>query len=123
MAAHNPKRARNSEAYFFLGARIDGHDGGVVIPAKAGMTPLLSIPQRHRDGLLTNGAKAALTAWLAIGGREPGPLFTRIGKGERLSTERLSTQAVYFILQERGVHAGVRPSRLMTCGARSFVTC
>jgi len=36
-----PQLARNSEAGISLGARLRGHDGGVVIPAKAGIQSAL----------------------------------------------------------------------------------
>ena len=42
-------------------------------------------------------------------GQQSGPLFTRIGKGNRLTNERLTTQAVYVILKKRAAQAGVKP--------------
>lgn len=56
---------------------------------------------------LPDGALAAVRDWLELRGPGAGPLFTRIGKGERLSHERLSTQAVYFIFQVRSTQAKV----------------
>ncbi len=62
---------------------------------------------KSRVAWVTNGATLALADWLAVRGDEPGPLFTAIGKGGRLSLDRLSGQAVHVMLRKRAKQAGV----------------
>lgn len=52
-----------------------------------------------------NGLAAALNDWLAVRGLEPGPLFLSV-KGARKGG-RLTTQAVYKILQKRAGDAAI----------------
>lgn len=56
---------------------------------------------------IANGARAALDDWLTARGNEPGPLFVRIGKGHKMTMERLTTQAVYYVFAERAKQANV----------------
>ena len=53
----------------------------------------------------TNGLAAALGDWLAVRGSEPGPLFWALKRPN--TGKRLTTQAVYKILQKRAAEAGV----------------
>jgi site-specific recombinase XerD len=53
------------------------------------------------------GSLAALADWLAIRGDWAGPLFVSINKAGKLGRGRLTTQAVYWILQARAAAAGV----------------
>lgn len=55
------------------------------------------------------GVAAAVTDWLACRGQEPGPLFFRIRRGDHVVRpfKRLTTQAVYKMLNERAKQAGV----------------
>lgn len=64
--------------------------------------------RKQRTAHITNGAKAALLDWLTIRGDEAGPLFLQIRKGGHVKRGRLTTQAVYTILQNRAQKAGVR---------------
>ena len=69
---------------------------------------------RERVQFVTNGAALALQDWLAIRGKagagEPSePLFIRIYKGGRLSTEPLSTQAIYNLVANRAALAKLPP--------------
>ncbi|CAM5558950.1 tyrosine-type recombinase/integrase [Eoetvoesiella caeni] len=48
-----------------------------------------------------------LKNWFYVRGDKAGPLFTRIRRGDNLQLERLSAQAVYYILSRRRVPAGV----------------
>jgi len=64
--------------------------------------------RKERIVYATNGARDALQTWLEERGEEAGPLFTRIGKGDRFSFDRLSDQAVLFILDHRRQQAGVK---------------
>jgi len=62
---------------------------------------------KSRTAYATNGAKLALDDWLTIRGNEPGALFLPIRKGGHVERDRLTTQAVYHILQTRAAQAGV----------------
>jgi site-specific recombinase XerD len=68
---------------------------------------------KARLAYATNGAKAALDAWLLVRGTEPGPLFIPINKGGRLVRARtgelagMTEQAVYGIVEKRGEEAGI----------------
>ena len=56
---------------------------------------------------VVGGAVEALTDWLVVRGTEAGPLFVRIRKGDRMTGERLTTQAVYHVLAQRVSEAGI----------------
>ncbi|MDQ4077146.1 MAG: tyrosine-type recombinase/integrase [Chloroflexota bacterium] len=56
---------------------------------------------------LADGTRFALTEWLAIRGNGSGPLFVRIWKGGQLSNNRLTSQAIYHIQQQRAKEAGI----------------
>lgn len=62
---------------------------------------------KSRTVPMQNGALAALTDWLAVRGEAPGAVFTRIGKGGKLTHEGMTAQAVYYILAERAQAAKV----------------
>lgn len=55
------------------------------------------------------GVAAAVGDWLTVRGQEPGPLFFRIRRGNHIvrPLKRLTTQAVYKMLNERAKQAGV----------------
>jgi integrase len=57
---------------------------------------------------IENGALDALLDWLYLRGDEPGALFTRIRKGDHLTLAGLTDQAVYNVIVERCVQAGVK---------------
>lgn len=63
--------------------------------------------KRNKQRLVpvVGGAAAALGDWLTIRGHEPGPLFW--GVGNRNRGGRLTTQAIYAMLQRRTKAAGV----------------
>lgn len=56
-----------------------------------------------------SGVRATLEDWLTIRGQVAGPLFTQVIKGGRVRLNRLTTQAVYHLLQARSQQAGVDP--------------
>lgn len=75
-------------------------DGGLLVRGKG---------SKVRRLYLVNGTKRAVDAWLAIRGTVPGPVFCRIGKGDRLhQDQRLTAQAVWHVLEHRGQVAGVQ---------------
>ena len=57
---------------------------------------------------IANGAQDALDDWLIIRGSEAGPLFWPIRRGGHLCPGRITTQAVYNMLQKRAEEADVR---------------
>lgn len=61
---------------------------------------------KERSLPVANGAAAALGDWIAIRGDDPGPLF--MGTGNRQRGGRLTTQAIYNMLQARAEAAGVQ---------------
>lgn len=54
-----------------------------------------------------NGASQALEDWLSVRGYEAGPLFWPINKGGKMTPRRLSSQAIYNLLEKRAIEAGV----------------
>jgi site-specific recombinase XerD len=77
--------------------------------AGAGTLTIRGKGNKERLAHVVGGAADALADWLLIRGDEPGPLFWPVGKGKHLKhSERLTTQAVYYILQERARQAGVK---------------
>jgi site-specific recombinase XerD len=82
-------------------ADFDRETGKLTIRSGKGNKP--------RTVYATNGTKTALEAWLVVRGLTAGPLFCRIRKGAKLLADsRLTTQAVYTILQSRAKQAGVK---------------
>jgi integrase len=63
---------------------------------------------KERTAYAVNGAGAALGDWLKIRGDEPGPLFHPINKGGVIQHQRMTTQAIYGLLQKRASQAGVK---------------
>ena len=59
------------------------------------------------------GARGALADWLHVRGATAGPLFTRIdrvaGGGHTVTSDGLTEQAIYYILDERRQQAGIEP--------------
>jgi site-specific recombinase XerD len=77
----------------------DAHEGTMKIKGKR---------NKQRSVPIVGNVQAALDEWLVVRGNEPGPLLLRIRKGGRLQTAgRLTTQAVYTILETRAKNAGV----------------
>jgi integrase len=62
---------------------------------------------KQRVVYLTNGAAAALEAWLARRGAEPGPLLMSVNKADRIARRRLSADAILVVLRGLGKAANV----------------
>ena len=77
--------------------------------------------RKDRTAYATNGAKAALDAWITARGQEPGPLFVPVHKSERIRLQRLTGQSVLDILERVRVRAKVKPFSPHDC-RRSFIT-
>lgn len=80
-------------------AHFDAGSGVLVVHGKRNRTRTIPLP---------DGALAALGDWLSIRGGWPGPLFVRIDKGQRVSDDRLTPEAVRYILEALAKRAGVR---------------
>jgi integrase/recombinase XerD len=64
---------------------------------------------KQRIAYLGAGALAALTNWLEVRGRDPGPLFVPAKRGSPLRYGcRLSPQSIYYLLKVRAKRAGVK---------------
>jgi integrase len=63
--------------------------------------------RKDRTVYVTGGALLALQDWCELRGADPGPLFTPILKGGRMTARRMSDQAVYNLLEKRAAEAGV----------------
>ena len=57
---------------------------------------------------VAEGAAHALADWLYLRGAEPGALFRSIRKGDHMTSDGLTDQAIYSICQERADQAGVK---------------
>lgn len=64
--------------------------------------------KKERTAYITGGAARALGDWLSIRGEDPGALFVAINKGGILSMGRITSQAIYNMLQKRAEQAGVK---------------
>lgn len=76
---------------------------------REGKLRLIGKGSKQREVFLAEDVVSAIDAWLLHRGRQLGPLFTRISKGGKVSLNRLSAQAVYYILQNRQKQAGLDP--------------
>jgi site-specific recombinase XerD len=62
---------------------------------------------KERLAYAGQGARLALTGWLALRGAGPGPLFWPVAKGGRPCPRRMTDQAVYNLLRKRAGQAGL----------------
>lgn len=63
---------------------------------------------KERLAFLPDGAFRRLEAWVTkVRGENPGPLFTRVRRYDDLTYDRLSSQAVYHILDARSLQSGI----------------
>ena len=69
---------------------------------ETGKLTLIGKRNKQRTDYITNGAKEALHAWLAIRGTTPGPMFVAVNKSGKLGTEKMTPQAVYNMTVKRG---------------------
>lgn len=63
---------------------------------------------KERLAHVVNGAADALADWLALRGDRSGPLFLPVRRGGHIKRGRMTTQAVYHLLQKRAGQAGVK---------------
>jgi len=62
---------------------------------------------KDRTAYLPDGAIPSVDEWLNVRSRSSGPLLCRVNKAGRVVVQRLTPQAVFFILQKRAQEAGV----------------
>ena len=80
--------------------------------------------EHYRDGVVTvhkgkrnktrvvplpQGAQAALNDWIAVRGDWPGPIFTRILRGDHIQRVGLTAHAIQLIIDARRQAANVAP--------------
>jgi integrase len=63
---------------------------------------------REHSLSLISGAARAMSAWLAIRGNLPGAVFRPVNNSGKIQPRRMSSQAIYNLLQKRGKEAGVK---------------
>lgn len=66
---------------------------------------------KQRIVYVTNGAAAALSDWLQVRGDEAGALFWPVNKGGRMEPRRMTSQALWYILEKRAAEAGIADVR------------
>lgn len=62
---------------------------------------------KERTVYLNSNGVLYLVRWLALRGREPGPLFCSVNKGGRIALRRMTAQAIYCRLIKRGRQGGL----------------
>jgi site-specific recombinase XerD len=75
---------------------------------EAGTLKIRGKRNKERMGYVVSGAAEALADWLVTRGKRRGSLFLPIHRGGHVQVRRLSTQAVYYVLQTRAGQAGVK---------------
>jgi site-specific recombinase XerD len=63
--------------------------------------------RKGRTAYVREGALRALQAWLVLRGDGAGALFMPVLKNDRVAQRRMTSQAIYNLLQKRAVQAGV----------------
>ena len=63
--------------------------------------------RKDRTAYLLNGASHALNDWLDVRGSGPGSLFMPINKAGAIQRRRMTTQAIYNLLNKRASQAGI----------------
>ena len=76
--------------------------------AEAGQLKIYGKGKKERSAYVAGGAAQALTDWLSLRGENSGALFVAINKGGALGDNRLTSQAIYNMLQKRADEAGVK---------------
>lgn len=94
--------ARRAEA---AALQVDDYD-----PASGRLTIRGGKGRKERTTYVDPGGQLALEDWLALRGKEAGPLFLRVrqtGAIERADGRPLTAQAIYNLLRKRGQQAGL----------------
>jgi len=80
---------------------IDDYDAG------NGHLTVTGKGRRQRRSALPAGGRRALAAWLEVRGTDEGPLFYPVDKAGRVTPRRLTTQAIYALVDRQARAAGV----------------
>jgi integrase/recombinase XerD len=72
-----------------------------------GVLTVVGKGRRQRRTALPAGGRRAMAAWLTFRGLYEGPLFCPVDKAGRVTIRRLTTQAVYALVDRRARKAGV----------------
>jgi integrase/recombinase XerD len=76
--------------------------------ASSGHLTVTGKGRRQRRTALPAGGRRAMAAWLDVRGlEEDGPLFCPVDKASRVTIRRMSTQAIYALVDRRARKAGV----------------
>ena len=75
--------------------------------APAGRLTVTGKGRRQRRSALPVGGRRAMAAWLELRGLDEGPLFCPVDKIGRITLRRLTTQAIYALVDRRACKAGV----------------
>jgi len=89
-------------------AELVNLDLGDYDPATGELKVLRAKGNKQRTLYLNNGARDALEDWINVRGNDEGSLFLQIRKGDHMKFNRLTTQAIYHVLQNRAKQAGVK---------------
>ncbi|MEO6457186.1 MAG: tyrosine-type recombinase/integrase, partial [Chloroflexia bacterium] len=90
---------RRSEGVALDLADYNPQDGGLTVRSGKG--------RKARVTYVPQGARPALSAWVAVRGAAAGALFCPVNKGGKLTHRRMTDQAIRKILKKRGAEAGV----------------
>lgn len=69
---------------------------------------ILGKGNKERLAFMPHSSWGRLQLWLDVRGASEGPVFCRIRREQKITGERLSSQAIYYILRERQVQAGLK---------------
>jgi site-specific recombinase XerD len=74
----------------------------------SGQIKIVGKGNNERTNYLENGAYDAMADWLAVRGDAPGPLFIPINKAGTMILRRMTSQAIYNMLNRRIEQAGIK---------------
>lgn len=92
---------------------FDSHTGAIKVRSGKG--------GKDRTVYLPSSGIPLVSNWIVVRGIDPGPLLRPISKGRRVMPRRLTDQAVLYVLQTRGLEAGVEPFSPHDC-RRTFIS-
>lgn len=76
-------------------------------PGNGAMLVRLGKGKKDRTVYLPESTVGVVEQWIAIRGKTPGPLLCQVNKAGRVVLQRLTPQAVLYLLQKRAKEAGV----------------
>jgi len=76
--------------------------------SESGQIRIMGKGNKERTNYLENGAYDAMADWLTVRGDVSGPLFVPINKGGTMILRRLTSQAIYNMLNRRIEQAGIK---------------